>query len=109
MLLLRDKFEKLEAREKLEKEAKDRFVAEKTKAITVETLITTNLSGFQGDFISSWQLEAMIKQQSTSFIIFDVRSKEDFKISHIKHPNCVSIPEDTLKPGLVNVALIFFK
>jgi hypothetical protein len=105
--VIRDKFEKLEAREKLEKEAKDRFVEEKTKAITVETL-TTNLSGFQGDFISSWQLEAMIKQQSTSFIIFDVRSKEDFKISHIKHPNCVSIPEDTLKPGLVNVAQIFF-
>ena len=33
------------------------------------------------------------------FIIFDVQSKEDFDISHIKHLNCVSIPEDKLKPG----------
>lgn len=49
--------------------------------------------------INSWNLEAMIKQKSRSFIIFDVRSAEDFASSHIKHPTCFSIPEDILKPG----------
>ena len=96
--IIKDKFEKLEVRDKLEKEAKERHAEEKSKAITVSTL-TTNLSGLDGDFISSWQLEAMIKQKATSFIIFDVRSTEDFKNSHIQHSSCVSIPENAVKPG----------
>ena len=90
--------EKLEIAEKLEKDINERNTEAKTKAIIVETL-TPNISECGGNFISSWQLEAMIKQQSKSFIIFDVRSKEDFQNSHIKHVSCVNIPEDTLKAG----------
>lgn len=95
-LVIRQKFEKLEMKEKQEQEAKEKQKEE--KAISPE-VYSTNLLCLDDKFISSWQLDAMIKQKSTSFIIFDVRSEEDFKNSHIKHPNCVSIPEDKLKPG----------
>lgn len=95
-LVIREKFEKLEIKEKQEKEAKEKQIEEKSTNVEA---YSTNFPSVDGGFISSWQLEAMIKQKSTSFIIFDVRSKEDFENSHIKHPNCVSIPEDKLKPG----------
>lgn len=88
--------EKLEIKEKQEKEAKEKQIEEKSTNVEA---YSPNFPSVDGGFISSWQLEAMIKQKSTSFIIFDVRSKEDFENSHIKHPNCVSIPEDKLKPG----------
>lgn len=55
--------------------------------------------------ISSWNLDTIIKQKSTSFVIFDVRQSEEFKESHIKHPSCFSIPEEILRPGY---ELIFF-
>ncbi|XP_057371532.1 ubiquitin carboxyl-terminal hydrolase 8-like [Daphnia carinata] len=100
--LIREKLEKLERKEKQDKEDKEKQIKE--KATNIE-LYSTNFPSIDGGFISSWQLEAMIKQKSTSFIIFDVRSKEDFENSHIKHPNCVSIPEDKLKPGLSAAAL----
>lgn len=88
--------EKLEIKEKQEKEAKEKQIEEKSTNVEA---YSPNFPSVDGGFISSWQLEAMIKQKSTSFIIFDVRPKEDFENSHIKHPNCVSIPEDKLKPG----------
>lgn len=94
--------EKLEIKEKQEKEAKEKQIEEKSTNVEA---YSPNFPSVDGGFISSWQLEAMIKQKSTSFIIFDVRSKEDFENSHIKHPNCVSIPEDKLKPGLSAAAL----
>ena len=95
--LVRKKLEQLEIREQQEKEAKAKQVEEKKKTVDLQSPHFSN--SVDNIYISSWQLEAMIKQKSTSFIIFDVRSKEDFDISHIKHPNCVSIPEDKLKPG----------
>lgn len=49
--------------------------------------------------MSSWNLDAIIKQKSTSFVIFDVRPSEEFKESHIKHPSCFSVPEEILRPG----------
>ena len=51
--------------------------------------------------ISSWDLDILIKKKSESFIIFDVRTKQDFENSHIKHPCCCNIPEDKLKAGYV--------
>lgn len=95
---VRKKLEQLEIKEKQEKDAlKEEKIEEKIKKQNEEHANLSN--NFDSNVISSWQLESMIKQQSTSFIIFDVRSKEDFQNSHIKHPNCVSIPEDLLKPG----------
>lgn len=97
--LIREKLEKLEIREKEEKEIKAKQIEERAKTLDVNAHPLSSSNYSDNVFISSWQLEAMIKQKSTSFIIFDVRSKEDFENSHIKHPNCVSIPEDKLKPG----------
>lgn len=53
----------------------------------------------QAASLTTWQLESMINQQSTSFIIFDCRSKQDYNKSHINHPKCYSIPEEVIKPG----------
>ena len=95
----KQKLEALELKEKQEKEAKEKKAEENAKAKVIQHQFPSNLPDIDGVFISSWQLAAMIKQQSTSFIIFDVRSKEDFDKSHIKHPSCISIPEDKLKAG----------
>ena len=90
------KLEKLEIKEKQEKAAKDKLIEEKSKSNGSINL--PDPSKFDEN-MSSWQLETMMKQKSTSFLIFDVRSKEDFEKSHINHSNCISIPEDILKPG----------
>lgn len=94
----RERLAKLDLREQKEREAKEQQAKEKL-AKEKEALEKEKTPPVPDDVISSWSLDGMIKQKSTSFIIFDVRSREDFKESHIKHPNCLSIPEDILKPG----------
>ena len=93
--MVREKLAKLELQEQqaLEQEALEKVLKEK------EALERERNPPVPEDIISSWNLDGLIKQKSTSFIIFDVRSREDFQVSHIKHPNCLSIPEDILKPG----------
>ena len=92
------KFEAMELKlvqEREEKERREREIKEKeAKEVAVipskEEAVNT---------ISSWALKSLIDQKSTSFIIFDVRSQEDFANSRISHPNCYNIPEKEIKPG----------
>jgi ubiquitin carboxyl-terminal hydrolase 8 len=102
---LRLKLQQLDIKDKLEDEAKEKRLKEKSKE-NEETNSKSSLdvhkqvpSSTPTNIISTWEFDSMIKQKSTSFVIFDVRSREDFAASHIKHPNCFSIPEGILKPG----------
>lgn len=95
-IFITQKLEKQDINERFEKKALEEKLTEKNTKHLQPEYVSDNLDS---KTISSWELEAMIKQQSTSFIIFDVRSKEDFENSHIMHQNCVSIPEDKLKAG----------
>ena len=88
--IMEDKENQLNKKSVENEEAKSNNSTDVQKQVPIPT--PTNI-------ISTWEFDAMIKQKSTSFVIFDVRSKEDFAASHIKHLNCFSIPEDTLKPG----------
>lgn len=94
--IMEDKENQLNKKSVENEEAKSNNSTDVQKQVPIPT--PTNI-------ISTWEFDAMIKQKSTSFVIFDVRSKEDFAASHIKHLNCFSIPEDTLKPGLSAAAL----
>jgi len=61
---------------------------------------TSKDKSVEDDCISTWALDSLIKKQTDSFIIFDVRSSQDFEDSHIKHPNLYSIPQEILRAGL---------
>lgn len=96
--LVKEKLAQLDLQEEEEKKIKEKQAKEATLKENKEKE-REKTPPLPDDEISSWNLDGIIKQKSTSFIIFDVRSSEDFNNSHIKHPNCFSVPEETLKPG----------
>ena len=104
--MLRLKLQELDNNDKLEDEANEKRLKEKSvENVSLKPENSSNrinnkeVKPTTTNMITTWELTAMIKQRSTSFIIFDVRSREDYAASHINHQNCLSIPEDLLKPG----------
>ncbi|XP_078667182.1 ubiquitin carboxyl-terminal hydrolase 8-like isoform X1 [Branchiostoma floridae x Branchiostoma belcheri] len=49
--------------------------------------------------ISADQLYNMIQDKDTSFLLMDVRPKDQYDSSHFKHDNSINIPADIIKPG----------
>jgi hypothetical protein len=47
----------------------------------------------------------LMSDSNVSVLLMDVRSCEDFSMSHIKSIDCISIPAECLKPGLVLSAM----
>jgi len=95
---VREKLATLDLQEQEANKAKEKEDIEKMLKKT-EDEEKSKIPPLPENVISTWNLDTIIKQKSTSFVIFDVRHSDEFKESHIKHPSCFSIPEEILKPG----------
>ncbi|KAB7493836.1 hypothetical protein Anas_03946 [Armadillidium nasatum] len=51
-------------------------------------------------FITCEKLYSLTKEKVSSFLVIDIRSKEDFAMSSMKISTLINIPEDILKPGV---------
>lgn len=51
--------------------------------------------------LSSFKLLEMIQDRSTQLVIMDARPSEDFVESHLKSSDCISVPEEVLRPGVI--------
>ncbi|XP_022306135.2 ubiquitin carboxyl-terminal hydrolase 8-like isoform X2 [Crassostrea virginica] len=49
--------------------------------------------------ISPVQLHCLLNEKDTSLVIMDVRPGAQFTESHLKHPSCISVPVEIVKPG----------
>uniref|UniRef100_A0A1E1XHB2 ubiquitinyl hydrolase 1 n=1 Tax=Amblyomma aureolatum TaxID=187763 RepID=A0A1E1XHB2_9ACAR len=57
------------------------------------TPVTTQLSAFK--------LLEMLQDNDTKVLVMDARPRQDFLLSHLKSADCISIPEEVLKPGII--------
>ena len=90
--IVRKHLEDLEVAEQFKKNEGSKRILEPLPTTTGDKLVG-------GNCISTWNLDSIMKAQSDSFIIFDVRSSKDFEESHIKHSNVYSIPQEKLRAG----------
>lgn len=51
--------------------------------------------------LSAFKLLEMIQDSSTQLLIMDARPSQDFIESHLKCSDCISIPEEVLRPGII--------
>lgn len=51
--------------------------------------------------LSSFKLLDMLQDKDTKVLIMDARPRQDFLDSHLKSSNCINIPEEVLKPGII--------
>lgn len=51
--------------------------------------------------LSAFKLLEMIQDSSTQLVIMDARPSQDFIESHLKSSDCISIPEELLRPGII--------
>ncbi|CAL1300867.1 unnamed protein product [Larinioides sclopetarius] len=55
--------------------------------------------------ISSSKLFSLLTNQQSNIILMDTRPPQDFEESHIKHSQCVNIPQNLLDPGTTAMKL----
>lgn len=51
--------------------------------------------------LSSFKLLDMLQDKDTKVLIMDARPRRDFLDSHLKSSDCINIPEEVLKPGII--------
>ncbi|XP_065285688.1 ubiquitin carboxyl-terminal hydrolase 8-like [Dermacentor albipictus] len=51
--------------------------------------------------LSSFKLLDMLQDKDTNVLIMDARPRQDFLDSHLKSSDCINIPEEVLKPGII--------
>jgi len=111
---LQEEFQRRQEESLLKKKLQDLEIAnsnskiKETEEISEPSPIAAEEKLIEDKYISTWELDSLIKKQTHSSIIFDVRPEKDFKESHIKHPNLYSIPEEKLKAGYNNFLLLYF-
>ncbi|XP_077484204.1 ubiquitin carboxyl-terminal hydrolase 8-like isoform X5 [Amblyomma americanum] len=55
--------------------------------------VTTQLSAFK--------LLEMLQDSDTKVLVMDARPRQDFLSSHLRSVDCISVPEEVLKPGII--------
>lgn len=50
--------------------------------------------------LSAFKLLQML-QDDTMVLVMDARPRQDFLVSHVKSTDCISVPEEVLKPGII--------
>lgn len=51
--------------------------------------------------LSSFKLLDMLQDKDMNVLIMDARPRQDFLDSHLKSSDCINIPEEVLKPGII--------
>jgi ubiquitin carboxyl-terminal hydrolase 8 len=69
------------------------------KTATLNGIIQKNQEKEDPSDITPAQLKNLIEQKSSRILIVDSRSGADFRSSHPKHPNCISVPSEILVRG----------
>nr|XP_026689822.1 ubiquitin carboxyl-terminal hydrolase 8-like [Ciona intestinalis]XP_026689823.1 ubiquitin carboxyl-terminal hydrolase 8-like [Ciona intestinalis] len=54
-----------------------------------------------GNEVNSAKLYELIYKKSKDVLILDIRSSEDFQMSHVQHSICANVPKAAIQPGTV--------
>jgi len=55
--------------------------------------------------LTSAALYRLLRDSSVSVLLMDVRSRDDFNMSHVKTADCINVPADCLQLGSVSASV----